>query len=147
MDALGPDGNIRCKTLWISDVHLGNVHCKAEHLLQLLKRVTSERIYLAGDIVDVWAMRRRVHWPEAHNAILRELLKRSKSGVEIIYIPGNHDEEFRDFAGNNFGNVTIRREAVHVTGQGKRMLVIHGDELDFAVRYSRWPRPQSSRKL
>ncbi len=137
MNASHTEGRIECETLWISDVHLGSVHSKAEFLLQMLKRVHCKKLYLVGDIVDVWAMHRRVYWPEAHNAVLRELLKKSRSGVEVIYVPGNHDQNFREFCGSQFGNVTLRERAVHTTADGRRFLVIHGDELDFAVRYSR----------
>ena len=137
MEALRPDGNIECETLWISDVHLGNVNSKAEYLLQLLKRVNCRQLYLVGDIVDVWSMHKRVFWPEAHSAVLYELLKKTRSGVEIIYIPGNHDENFRQFCGRNFGHLAIVEHAVHTTGDGRRFLVIHGDELDFSVRYSK----------
>ncbi|MFV8818647.1 UDP-2,3-diacylglucosamine diphosphatase [Haliea sp. E17] len=137
MNALNAEGRIDCETLWISDVHLGSVHSKAEYLLQMLKRVNCKKLYLVGDIVDVWAMHRRVYWPEAHNAVLRELLKKSRSGVEVIYVPGNHDQNFREFCGSQFGNVTLRERVVHTTADGRRFLVIHGDELDFAVRYSR----------
>jgi len=137
MQALPPDGKVRCKALWISDVHLGSVHSKAEQLLQFLDRVECERLYLVGDIVDVWAMQRRVHWPEAHTRVLRRILKFSRHGTEVIYIPGNHDQNFREFCGSEFGEVHIRKEVIHETGQGYRMLVTHGDELDFAVRYSR----------
>lgn len=137
MEALRPDGNINCETLWISDVHLGNIYSKADFLLQLLKRVQCRQLYLVGDIVDVWSMHRRVFWPEAHNAVLRELLKKSRSGVNVYYVPGNHDQNFREFCGSQFGNVIIRERMVHTTGDGRRFLVIHGDELDFAVRYSR----------
>ncbi|MEM0954627.1 MAG: UDP-2,3-diacylglucosamine diphosphatase [Pseudomonadota bacterium] len=137
MEALSFEGEISCKTLWISDVHLGSANCKAEHLIRLLDRVRCERLFLVGDIVDVWAMTRRVHWPESHNQVLRKLLNKSKAGVEIIYIPGNHDANFREFCGSEFGNVLIKRRHVHVTTDGRRLLVTHGDELDHAVRYSR----------
>ena len=137
MEAVRPDGRIQCRTLWISDVHLGSVHSKAEALLQLLDRVDCHRLYLVGDIVDVWAMQRRVHWPEAHTRVLRRILKMSRHDVEVIYIPGNHDQNFREFCDSEFGNVKIREQAVHETLDGRRMLVTHGDELDYAVRYSR----------
>lgn len=137
MDALRAEGKIRCRTLWISDVHLGSSHCKADNLIKLLKQVHCKQIYLVGDIVDLWAMKRRVHWPEAHNQVLRQLLKKSKAGVEVIYIPGNHDANFREFCGSEFGNVKVRREVIHNTADGRQFLVIHGDELDHAVRYSR----------
>ena len=137
MEALKPDGDVYCETLWISDVHLGNINSKADHLLQLLKRVHCKKLYLVGDIVDFWSMQRRVHWPEAHNAVLRELLKKSRCGVKVIYIPGNHDQNVREFCGSQFGNVIIKERVEHFTQDGRRFLVIHGDELDFAVRYSR----------
>jgi UDP-2,3-diacylglucosamine pyrophosphatase LpxH len=137
MNALRYDGPVCCHTLWISDVHLGSVHCKAEQLLDLLQRVECKRLYLVGDIVDVWAMTRRVHWPESHSRVLRKILKISRGSTEVIYIPGNHDQNFREFCGSDFGNVQIRQNAIHRTGAGKRMLVTHGDELDYAVRYSR----------
>ena len=137
MEALNFEGEIHCKTLWISDVHLGSANCKAEYLLQLLDRVRCEKLYLVGDIVDMWAMSRRVYWPESHNMVLRKLLTKSRAGVRIVYIPGNHDMNFREFCGSEFGHVMIKERAIHVTPDGKRMLVIHGDELDYAVRYSR----------
>jgi len=137
MDRLNSDGNIVCRTAWISDVHLGNPNCKADHLLLLLSRLRCERLYLVGDIVDVWAMQRRVFWPQLHNNVLRKLLSLSRKGIEVIYIPGNHDENFREFCGHEFGNVKVARNAVHTTADGRRFLVTHGDELDFAVRYSR----------
>jgi UDP-2,3-diacylglucosamine pyrophosphatase LpxH len=137
MEALSFEGEIHCKTLWISDVHLGSANCKADNLIQLLDRVRCKRLYLVGDIVDMWAMSRRVYWPEAHNMVLRKLLNKSRAGVEIIYIPGNHDANFREFCGNEFGHVAIKERHIHVTPDGRRLLVTHGDELDHAVRYSR----------
>jgi UDP-2,3-diacylglucosamine pyrophosphatase LpxH len=137
MQASPLEGRFSCQTLWISDVHLGSVHCKAEQLLSLLERVDCKTLYLVGDIVDVWAMRRRVHWPESHSKVLRKILKISRGLTEVIYIPGNHDHNFREFCNSDFGNIRIRESVIHITGKGQRMLVIHGDELDYAVRYSR----------
>lgn len=137
MEAIRPDEKIHCRAVWISDVHLGSVHCKAEQLLQLLDRIKCERLYLVGDIVDLLAMKRRVHWPEAHNRVVRKLMKMSRKKVEVIYIPGNHDYAFRALVNNELGNIQIRRTTVHETLDGKRMYVTHGDELDYAVRYSR----------
>lgn len=137
MQAFIPDGPICCRTLWLSDIHLGSVHCKAEQLLELLDQVQCRKLYLVGDIVDVWAMQKRVHWPESHTRVLRRFLKMSRHDTEVIYIPGNHDQNFREFCGSDFGHVRIRESMVHRTAAGKSMLVIHGDELDYAVRYSR----------
>ncbi|EAQ96567.1 UDP-2,3-diacylglucosamine diphosphatase [Congregibacter litoralis] len=137
MQAFTPDGPVCCHSLWISDVHLGSVHCKAEELLDLLDRVECRKLYLVGDIVDVWAMTKRVHWPESHTRVLRKIMKISRGDTDVVYIPGNHDANFREFCGSDFGNIGIRKQVIHETGQGKRMLVSHGDELDYAVRYSR----------
>lgn len=137
MQAYNPDGPICCRTLWISDVHLGNVHCKADQLLALLEQIECRTLYLVGDIVDVWAMQKRVHWPDSHNRVLRRILKLSHGSTEVIYIPGNHDQNFREFCGASFGNIKLMERAIHRTENGKRLLISHGDELDFAVRYSR----------
>ena len=137
MEAIRPDDQIHCRAMWISDVHLGSTHSKAKQLLQLLDRVHCDRLYLVGDIVDLLAMRRRVHWPQAHNKVVRRLMKLSRRDVEVIYIPGNHDYAFRTLCNNELGNIKIRRNLVHETLTGQRMLVTHGDELDYAVRYSK----------
>lgn len=137
MRAFNPDGPVCCQSLWISDVHLGSVHCKAEALLDLLDRVECKQLYLVGDIVDVWAMTKRVHWPEAHTRVLSKIMKISRGDTEVVYIPGNHDANFREFCGSDFGNIRVREHVIHTTGKGERMLVTHGDELDYAVRYTR----------
>lgn len=128
---------IYCRTLWISDVHLGNLHCKADQLLTFLDRVECRTLYLVGDIIDVWSMSKRVYWPESHTKVLRKLMQLSHGDTDVIYIPGNHDANFREFCGADFHNIRVRRQVIHETGRGKRMLVSHGDELDYAVRYSR----------
>ena len=125
------------KTVFISDVHLGSKHCKAEALLSFLKNMRCEQLFLVGDIVDVWAMQKRVHWPQAHNNVLRKFLSLARKGTRVTYIPGNHDANFREFCGSEFGLIDIQRRIDFETESGQRMLVIHGDELDFAVRYSR----------
>ncbi|MEM6544748.1 MAG: UDP-2,3-diacylglucosamine diphosphatase, partial [Pseudomonadota bacterium] len=97
MQALPLDGPFSCKTLFISDVHLGSVHCKAEQLLDFLDRVDCEQLYLVGDIIDVWAMSKRVHWPQAHGQVLRRIQEISTGTTKVTYIPGNHDASFREF--------------------------------------------------
>jgi UDP-2,3-diacylglucosamine pyrophosphatase LpxH len=137
MRALAIQDRILCRTVWISDVHLGSVHSKADELVEFLDRLDCDRLFLVGDIVDMIAMKRRVHWPESHTRVLRRLLRLSRRGVEVIYIPGNHDWAFRTIAGNQLGKIRIEKAHCHVTATGKRILVTHGDELDYAVRYSR----------
>ena len=129
---------IHVRSVFLSDVHLGARECRAELLLEFLHRVHMDELYLVGDIVDLWSMRRSFYWPQLHNNVLRTILGKAKHGTRVIYVPGNHDEELRDMAAMVFGNLEVHRECVHVTAQGQRMLVMHGDEFDGSVKCSRW---------
>jgi UDP-2,3-diacylglucosamine pyrophosphatase LpxH len=122
------------RSIWISDVHLGFKGCKAEYLLDFLSHTDSEHLYLVGDIVDIWHMKRGINWPQAHNNIVRKLLGKAKKGTKVTYIPGNHDELFRDYVDTHFGSIEIKKEVWHTTKQGLRMLILHGDEFDNAVK-------------
>ena len=128
----------RYRTIWISDVHLGTRGCNADMLIDFLDRVDSDILYLVGDIVDGWQLKKRFYWPAAHNDVVWRLLKRAKRGTQVTYIPGNPDEMFRQFAGMNFGGVAIRRKAIHRTADGRRLLVLHGDEFDAITLGHRW---------
>lgn len=128
----------RYRAIWISDIHLGTRGCNHRLLLDFLDHVDSDTLYLVGDIFDGWRMKKKFYWPEEHNAVVRRILKRAKRGTEVIYIPGNHDEMFRQFSGLNFGGVQIRRKAIHVAADGRRLLVLHGDEFDAIVMGHRW---------
>jgi UDP-2,3-diacylglucosamine pyrophosphatase LpxH len=107
-------------------------------LIDFLDHVDSDLLYLVGDIIDGWRMKKRFYWPERHNAIVRRLMKRAKRGTRVIYIPGNHDEMFRQFAGTSFGGVEIKRKAIHPTADGRQLLVLHGDEFDTVVMAHKW---------
>ncbi len=133
-----PEGRRRFRTIWISDVHLGTKGCNAEMLIDFLDSTDSETMYLVGDIIDGWRLKKKVYWPAAHNDIVWRILKRAKRGTRIVYIPGNHDEMFRQFAGLNFGGVEIRRAAFHETADGRRLMVLHGDEFDGVMLAHRW---------
>lgn len=126
------------RTIWISDVHLGTKGCNAEMLIDFLDSVDSETMYLVGDIIDGWRLKKKFYWPAEHNDIVWRLLKRAKRGTRIIYIPGNHDEMFRQFTGLNFGGIEIRRAAFHDTADGRRLMVLHGDEFDAVMLSHRW---------
>lgn len=128
----------RYRTVWISDVHLGFRGCAAEFLLDFLRSVECETLYLVGDIIDFWEMERRMYWPQAHNNVIRTLLGKAKHGTKVIYIPGNHDEVLRDFCGADFGNVALRQNVMHETADGRKLLVMHGDEMDQVVKCSRF---------
>jgi UDP-2,3-diacylglucosamine pyrophosphatase LpxH len=132
------DGRRRFRTIWISDVHLGTKGCNAELLIDFLDSTDSETMYLVGDIIDGWRLKKKLYWPAAHNEIVWRILKRAKRGTRIVYIPGNHDEVFRQFAGMNFGGVEIERAAIHETASGRRLLVLHGDEFDAVMLAHRW---------
>jgi len=133
-----PEGRRKFRTIWISDVHLGTKGCNAEMLIDFLDNVDSETMYLVGDIIDGWRLKKKFYWPAAHNDIVWRILKRAKRGTRIVYIPGNHDEMFRQFTGLNFGGVEIRRAAFHDTADGRRLMVLHGDEFDAVMLAHRW---------
>jgi UDP-2,3-diacylglucosamine pyrophosphatase LpxH len=126
------------RSVWISDVHLGTRGCNAELLLDFLRHTDSDYLYLIGDIVDIWRMRKSWYWRQAHNDVVQKLLRKARKGTRVIYIPGNHDENFRDFARHRFGRVVVLTEAMHTTADGRRFLVIHGDQFDGIVKYARW---------
>src|SRR5262245_21203797 len=126
------------RALFISDVHLGTRTAHGEELLDFLKHFEADIIYLVGDIVDFWRVRRGPHWPQAHNDVVQKLLRKARKGVRLVVVPGNHDECLRDYAGLHFGGVEIHRTIVHVTADRRRYLVMHGDEFDVVVRTARW---------
>ena len=126
------------RTIWLSDIHLGTRGCKAEFLLDFLRHNEAMTIYLVGDIVDGWQMRKSWYWPQAHNDVVQKLLRKVRAGTRVIYVPGNHDECLRDYANLHFGGVEVVEEAVHVTADGRRLLVIHGDCFDAIVKHARW---------
>jgi UDP-2,3-diacylglucosamine pyrophosphatase LpxH len=130
----------KVKTLWISDVHLGTKDCKANYLLDLLSTLECETLFLVGDIVDLWAMKRRIYWPVSHNRVIRRILKLSKKGTRVIYIPGNHDYPARELAGEMFGKVEVHNKFLYETVHGKQLLVQHGDEFDGIIRFPRFLR-------
>lgn len=128
----------RYRTIWISDVHLGTRGCKADYLLDFLKRTESDHLYLVGDIVDGWRLRRSWYWPQAHNDVVQKILRKARKGTNVVFIPGNHDEFARAYTEHNFGDITVAHQAVHVTADGRRLLVLHGDAFDGVVKYAKW---------
>ncbi|MBI3560201.1 MAG: UDP-2,3-diacylglucosamine diphosphatase [Gammaproteobacteria bacterium] len=121
---------LKYRAIWISDVHLGYRGCKADYLLDLLRTVETDYLFLVGDIIDLWSMRKTMYWPQSHNNVVRTILGKAKHGTKVIYIPGNHDESLREFDGAVFGNLSIHTEYVHTTRDGRRVLLLHGDKFD-----------------
>lgn len=128
----------RYRSLFISDVHLGSRGAQAELLLDFLKHNEADTWYLVGDIVDGWRLKKGWFWPQAHNDVVQKLLRKVRKGARMIYIPGNHDEFARDYLGHSFGGVEVVDRAIHVAADGRRLLVIHGDQFDVIVRHARW---------
>jgi UDP-2,3-diacylglucosamine pyrophosphatase LpxH len=132
------DGIRQCRTLFISDVHLGSKGCQAERLLDFLRYHDAETIYLVGDIVDGWQLKSTWYWPNTHNDVVQKLLRKARKGARIVYVPGNHDEFLRDYYGTHFGGVEVVERAIHEGRDGRRYLVIHGDYFDLVVTQARW---------
>lgn len=128
---------LNLNAVWLSDLHLGYKGCRAEFLLDFLNRTKADVIYLVGDVVDFWAMKRHFIWPASHHAVLKRLIDLAASGTRVVYIPGNHDEFSRELCGHRLLNIEIADEWIHTTAQGKRLLLVHGDQFDYAVRCSR----------
>lgn len=129
---------IKVRSIFISDVHLGTRGCQAERLLEFLRQYDSEYLYLVGDIVDLWAMKRGIYWSPAQNTVVQKILRRARHGQHVMFIPGNHDEALRDHDGVAFGEILVRNEHIHDAADGKRYLLVHGDVYDQVTRYHRW---------
>jgi UDP-2,3-diacylglucosamine pyrophosphatase LpxH len=122
--------NFRCRSAFISDVHLGTPDCKAGYLLDFLRKLQCEKLYLVGDIIDMESLARRHWWHPEHTAVVAEIFDLARRGVEVLYLPGNHDAPMRGLHGQTFGGVKIELDAVHTGADGRRYRVSHGDEFD-----------------
>lgn len=129
---------VRYRSVWISDFHLGTRGCQALRLLDFLRNVETDTLYLVGDIIDFWRLKRRHYWPQEHNDVIQKLLRKARRGTRVIFVPGNHDDFLRDFLGMEFGKIEIRADAVHETADRRRLLVIHGDQFDSVVARAPW---------
>ncbi len=129
---------MRFRTVWISDLHLGTPGCQAEALLVFLRDVECETLYLVGDIIDGWQLRRVWYWPQAHNDVVQKILRKARKGTRVIFVPGNHDEFARRYVEHSFGGVEVVEDCIHVTADGRRLWVTHGDLFDAVVQCARW---------
>ena len=126
------------RAIFISDLHLGTRSAQAPALLDFLRDNEADVIYLVGDIIDFWKVRRGPAWHQSHNDVLQKLLRKARKGTRIVYVPGNHDEALRDYCGSRFGGIELVRDTIHTRADGLRYVVMHGDEFDVVVRYARW---------
>jgi UDP-2,3-diacylglucosamine pyrophosphatase LpxH len=132
------DDQHQYRTLWLSDIHLGTPGCQAYYLLDFLRTHSAEKLYLVGDILDGWQLKKGWYWPQAHNDVVQKLLRSARKGTKVIYIPGNHDELLRQFIGLNLGEIAVVEDDIHVTADGKRLWVVHGDLFDAVMQHARW---------
>ncbi|RLV59077.1 UDP-2,3-diacylglucosamine diphosphatase [Parashewanella curva] len=128
----------RYHALWLSDIHLGCKDCKAEFLIQLLGNVICDKLFLVGDIIDFWALKNRLHWPDAHHKVLQKIIAIAQTQTQVVFIPGNHDELLKSYHYFNFCNIEIQPEYLHTTISGKKLLMLHGDQFDSQVCISRY---------
>jgi len=127
------------RSIFLSDIHLGTRACQSQRLLEFLKEYESEYLFLVGDIIDFWAMARRgVYWSADMNTVVQKVLKRARHGCKVIFVPGNHDEALREYVGSSFGDIRIFHDYVHTTADGKRYMLLHGDEYDVVTKYHKW---------
>jgi len=130
MNCEARDDILKFRTIWISDTHLGTKYCHADSLIEFLTNTESEYLYLVGDIIDLWAMKKNIHWPEQHTQILRIIQEKANAGTKVIYTPGNHDSPLRSFSGKHIGNIQVNTYTQHTRLNGQSLLVIHGDQVD-----------------
>ncbi len=126
------------KTIFISDIHLGSKACQAELLLDFLRHNDSDRLYLVGDIVDGWRLKRKWYWPQSHNDVVQKILRKARKGTEVVYVPGNHDEGLRRYVGTHFGGIEVKPTDIYEAVNGNKYLVLHGDHFDNVMLYAPW---------
>lgn len=124
------DNKFFYRSIWISDTHIGTKHCQADSLIQFLNCTDSEYLYLVGDIVDIWAMKKNIFWPRQHSEILQLIQAKADNGTKVIFTPGNHDSALHVFSGKCIGNIQVESTAIHKTSDGRSLLVLHGDQVD-----------------
>lgn len=126
------------RTIWISDIHLGFRGAQADKLLDFLKHTESDYMFLVGDIIDGWKLKNGWYWPQEHNDVVQKILRKARKGCKVLYLPGNHDEFGREYLGFKFGGIQVMNEKIHKLADGRRFLIVHGDQFDVVVRYARW---------
>ncbi len=132
------EGKSHVRTIFISDIHLGTAGCQAHALLDFLRVMRCDTLYLVGDIVDGWQLRRRWYWPQAHNDVVQKVLRAARKGTRVIFIPGNHDEFARRYEGHEFGGIIVMNECIHITADGRKLWVTHGDLFDGVIQCAKW---------
>ncbi len=138
MDTPNDDITLSVRTVWISDLHLGTPGCQALALLDFLRTTDCQTLYLVGDIIDGWQLRRSWYWPQSHNDVVQKILRKARKGTRVVFVPGNHDEFARRYVQHNFGGVDVVQDCVHVTADGRRLWITHGDLFDGVIQCAKW---------
>jgi UDP-2,3-diacylglucosamine pyrophosphatase LpxH len=138
MDAQDAAPLLHVRTVWISDLHLGTPGCQAKALLDFLRDVQCDTLYLVGDIIDGWQLRRTWYWPQAHNDVVQKLLRKARKGTRVVFVPGNHDEFARRYVTHTFGGIEVVDDCMHVTADGRRLWITHGDLFDGVIQCAKW---------
>jgi UDP-2,3-diacylglucosamine pyrophosphatase LpxH len=133
-----PESTQRFRTIWISDTHLGTRNCHADFLLDFLRSTESDYLYLVGDIIDGWQLTKSWYWPQTHNDVVQKILRKARKGTQVVLIPGNHDEFLRKFGKHDFGRVTLSPQHVHTLVDGRKLLILHGDQFDSVIQFAPW---------
>jgi len=133
------------RTIWLSDFHLGTKDAQVDYLLDFLRHNESDTLFLVGDILDGWALSRSWHWSQTHNDIIQKILRKARKGTRVVYLPGNHDEFIRDYLGLCLGRIHVMDDAIHKTADGRKLLVLHGDEFDGMLQHAKWISVMGSR--
>ena len=128
----------RWRSVFISDIHLGTPGCRADALLDFLRATHCDWLFLVGDIIDGWQLRRRWYWPQAHNDVVQKLLRKARKGTRVVFVPGNHDEFARRYVAHNFGGIEVAEDWVHTTADGRRLWITHGDLFDGVIQCAKW---------
>ena len=129
---------LKYRTIFISDLHLGSKGCQSSMLLDFLRNTRSDYLYLVGDIIDGWRLKNKWFWPQEHNDVVQKILRKARHGTKVYYVSGNHDELVRKFVPINLGEVNIVNEAIHITADNKKLLILHGDKFDAIIRVAPW---------
>ncbi len=130
--------SMRVRSVWISDLHLGTPGCRAHALLDFLKQVDSDHLFLVGDIIDGWQLKRSWYWPQSHNDVIQKLLRKARKGTCVVFVPGNHDEFARRYVGHHFGGIEVAEEWIHTTADGRQLWITHGDLFDGVIQCAKW---------
>ena len=119
---------INANAIWISDLHLGSKGCQVEKLSSFLDSINCKKLFLVGDIIDNWLLKKNESLPKSHEIIIDKFKLLSEKGTNITYLPGNHDSNYR--TENEFYSFPVKDEVTYTTKNNKKYLIFHGDQVD-----------------